>query len=231
MTKFFDEYPEFYETSKTTAGSNRLNYRYRSIIEENKALLKGKRVVEIAAHDGRWAFAALRGAGAAHVTGVEPRQHLVANANKTLAHYGVPKSQYDFICGDGFVEADRMGREGETYDTAMVLGFLYHTARQYEIIYKLAALGCKSIIIDTAVLQDVTAPIIRVGMESTAGEARLHSGDKPVELGGVPSLTAVHLMLRAAGFKPSLVVPTVAAPVAGANDYREGKRFTIIGTR
>lgn len=231
MGKFFDDYPDFYETSQTTASANRLHYRYRAIIEENRALLAGKRVVEIASHDGRWAFAALRGAGAAHVTGVEPRRHLVANANKTLAGYDVPKSDYQFICGDGFVETERMGREGETYDTAMVLGFLYHTARQYELIYKLAALDCRSIIIDTAVLPNVTTPIVRVGMETTGGESRLHSGDKAVDLGGVPSLTAVHLMIRAAGFKPSLIVPTFPAPVNGAADYREGKRFTIIGTR
>jgi len=231
MYKFFDDYPDFYKTSKTTASPGRLNFRYHLIIEQNLALLKGRRVVEIASHDGRWAFAALRGGGASHVTGVEPRRHLVDNANATLERYDIDKSQYDFICGDGFVEAERMGREGQTFDTAMVLGFLYHTARQYEIIYKLAALGCSAIIVDTAVLPDVTQPLIRVKMETTGGESRLHSGDKAVDLGAVPSVTAVHLMLKAAGFQPSLLVQTVPPPVKGADDYREGRRFTIIGTR
>jgi Methyltransferase domain len=231
MNKFFDDYPNFYETSTTTANSARLNFRYHLIIEQNEALLKGKRVVEIATHDGRWAFAALQGGGAAHVTGVEPRQHLVDNANKTLTGYGIDSSRFNFICGDGFVEAERMGREGQTFDTAMVLGFLYHTARQYEIIFKLAALGVRNIIVDTAVLKDVTQPIVRVGIENTGNEARLHSGDKEYDLGGVPSLTAVHLMLKAAGFQPSLLVHTVPPPVNGCGDYREGKRFTIIGTR
>ena len=231
MPKFFDDYPDFYKTSQTTANSSRLNFRYHLIIEQNLALLKGKRVVEIASHDGRWAFAALRGGGAAHVTGVEPRQHLVDNADQTLKSYDIDKSQYDFICGDGFVEAERMGREGQTFDTAMVLGFLYHTARQYEIIHKLAALDCRAIIVDTAVLPDVTQPIIRVGIETTAGEAKLHSGDRPFDLGGVPSVTAVHLMLKAAGFQPSLMVQTVPPPPKGVDDYREGRRFTIIGTR
>jgi len=229
--RFFDEYPAFYQTSSTTPGSARLNFRYHTIIEQNVELLKGKRVVEIAMHDGRWAFAALRGAGAEFVRGVEPRKHLVDNARATLESYDVPRSSYDFIVGDGFDETDRMVREGDTYDTAMVLGFLYHTARQYELIYKLARLDIASIIVDTAVLQDVTAPIIRVGMERTDKEAQLYSAGKSADLGGVPSITAVNLMLKAAGFQPSTIVPTFAPPTNGANDYRVGKRFTIIGRR
>ncbi len=130
MPGFFDDYPEFLKTSKTTPSQSRLNFRYHLIIESNVELLKDKRVVEIASHDGRWAFAAMRGGGAASVVGVEPRQHLVDNANKTFEAYGVPESTYRFICGDGFVEAERMGREGERYDTAMVLGFLVREPRR-----------------------------------------------------------------------------------------------------
>lgn len=231
MKGFFDKFPKFFETSDTTASPHRLNFRYHLIIEQNEALLRGKKVVEIAAHDGRWAFAALRGAGAAHVTGVEPRQHLVKNAKATFAEYGIPDSQYKFVCEDGFAETERMERDGEKFDAAMVLGFLYHTARQYEIINRLAKLGCRSIIIDTAVLKNITEPIIRLGMENTEGEARLFSPGKTVDLTGVPSITAVHMMLKAAGFEPRMIVPNMPPPVKGANDYREGARFTIVGTQ
>jgi hypothetical protein len=231
VKKFFDEYPKFYETSQTTANSNRLNFRYHTIIEQNVELLKGKKVVEIAMHDGRWAFAALRGGGAKFVRGVEPRKHLVENGRRTVQEYGVSKKEFDFIVGDGFDEAERMVREGEKYDTAMVLGFLYHTARQYELINKLSKLDISSIIIDTAVLKDVTGPYIRVGLEGTRPEAQLHSGDKPFDLGGVASITAFNLMLKAAGFQPYTIVPTIPVPTNGAGDYREGKRFTIIGRR
>ena len=170
---------------------------------------------------------------AAHIVGVEPRQHLVNNARKTLTSYDIPESQFKFICADGFAELERMQREGETFDAAMVLGFLYHTARQYEVIYRLAALDCRTIIVDTAVLKNVTEPIIRLGMEDTEGEAKLYSPGKSVDLTGVPSLTSVHMMLKAAGFEPRLIVASVPFPPKGkgANDYREGARFTIVGTR
>ncbi len=113
-----------------------------------------------------------------------------------------------------------MGREGERYDTAMVLGFLYHTGRQYEIIHKLAALDISAIIIDTAVLHNVTEPIVRLLLENTESEARLYSEGKTFDLSGIPSITAIHMMLKAAGFRPSLIVPTVSAARGGVNDYR-----------
>ena len=231
MKPFFNKYPAFYETSITTATPARLNYRYHTIIEQNASLLKGKRVVEIASHDGRWAFAAIKGAGAAHVTGVEPRQHLVDNANKTLPENGVDASQFHFICGDGFEEAERMKREGETYEVGMILGFLYHTGRQYEIVHKVAELGVKTLIVDTMVLPDVTQPIVKLQMERTGTERMLHAGGKKVDLGGVPSITAVNMMIKAAGFRPSTIVAEIQAPDNGCKDYRDGWRFTFVGTR
>lgn len=67
---FFDDHPEFLETSSTAAGKDRLNLRHVAIIEEHCKILSGSRVLDIASHDGRWSFAALQ-AGATHVTGIE----------------------------------------------------------------------------------------------------------------------------------------------------------------
>jgi predicted nicotinamide N-methyase len=87
--RFFDEYERFYRTSDTSPAPERLDFRYHLIIEQNQRLLTGKRVVEIASHDGRWAFAAIK-AGARYVRGVEPRQRLVDNAFDTFSSYGIP---------------------------------------------------------------------------------------------------------------------------------------------
>ena len=75
MECFFDDYPRFYSTSKTGPSRHRLGARHRAIIEGNERLLVGRRVLDIASHDGRWSFAALK-SGAAHVTGIEARPHL-----------------------------------------------------------------------------------------------------------------------------------------------------------
>lgn len=70
--KFFDPYAQFLTTSATSASPSRLNARHAAIIQGNLELFRGKRVLDIASHDGRWSFAALH-AGAKHVTGIEIR--------------------------------------------------------------------------------------------------------------------------------------------------------------
>ena len=96
---FFDDHPEFLETSHTAATKGRLNLRHLAIIKENEDILRGRSVVDIASHDGRWSYAALE-AGATRVIGIEGRQSLVENAKRTLAAKGVPESRYTMIKGD-----------------------------------------------------------------------------------------------------------------------------------
>src|SRR6056297_427491 len=55
----------------------RLEQRRRLIIEPFAPQIEGARVLDIAAHDGRWSYA-LAHAGAAEVVGVEARAELVA---------------------------------------------------------------------------------------------------------------------------------------------------------
>jgi predicted nicotinamide N-methyase len=228
--RFFDQYPAFYQTSKTGVAPERMDFRYHLIIEPNAALLKNKRIIEIGAHDGRWTFAALN-AGAAYVRGVEPRRHLVENAETTLRRYGIPEHAYDFVCNDAYAELERLANEGQTFDTALVLGFFYHTTRHHELIQHIAGLGCSAIVIDTAVLRKVSKPLIRLYTEPTSNEAHIFSPDKPEELVGLPSLSAVELLLSSAGYRPRVASPTRGIPIFGCRDYRRGRRFTVVGVR
>ena len=75
---FFNVYSRFLETSQTGASLNRLNRRHEAIFGSFPEIYVGARVLDIASHDGRWSFAALK-AGAAHVIGVEPREHLIGD--------------------------------------------------------------------------------------------------------------------------------------------------------
>src|SRR5262249_22037325 len=84
---FFDESPRFYETSETSTHPGRLNLRHQAMFGDNLDVFEGARVLDIASHDGRWSFAALK-AGAASVVGIEGRPELVANANETFEQYG-----------------------------------------------------------------------------------------------------------------------------------------------
>jgi len=95
---FFDDNPEFLETSTTASSKRRLNLRHIGIIEENEEILRGSSVVDIASHDGRWSYAALH-AGATHVTGVEGRRHLIDATRQTFDAKAVPAPQYTLIQG------------------------------------------------------------------------------------------------------------------------------------
>src|SRR5260370_24927372 len=102
---FFDQYPRFYSTGTVNAQPERLNERYRALIGSNEHLIRGKTILDLAAHDGRWSFAALK-AGAQHVTSVEGRSHLVEFAMATAHEYGICVERYRFIAGDVFDHLD-----------------------------------------------------------------------------------------------------------------------------
>lgn len=149
---FFDDYPRFYQTSQTSPFPDRLNARHMAIIQSRMERFAGARVLDIACHDGRWSFAALT-AGAAHVTGIEPRQELLDNAGATLAAYGIPADRHDFIRGDVFEKLD-----GMSFDIVLCLGYYYHTIRHAELLDRIERTGASLVIIDTEVTPRQDSP-------------------------------------------------------------------------
>jgi hypothetical protein len=143
---FFDDFDRFFRTSRTSPFPQRLNGRHAAIIAHHADQFVDKRVLDIASHDGRWAFAALQ-AGAAHVHGVEPRSELIENAHQTFQHYGIDRAKYDFTQGDVF---DFL-RNGRQFDIVLCLGFYYHTSRHVELFDLMDRTGPEWIIIDTEV--------------------------------------------------------------------------------
>ena len=231
MPGFFDHYPRFFGTSQTGASRERLHYRHDLIIEQNKPLLEGRRVVDVASHDGRWSFAALRDANATHAVAIEARPYLVQSAAETFAQYGVAPDTFRLICGDAHAELWKLARSGEKFDTALLLGFLYHTARHYDLICAFAELGCTAVIIDTAVLFKVDEAVVRLHMEADNDESRLVASNGGSDLAGTPSLSAVHLLLSAAGYKPKTLAARHPAHPKECSDYHVGRRFTVVGVR
>jgi hypothetical protein len=144
---FFSQFDRFLTTSTTSPFLLRLNGRHEAIIAPNAQILQGKRILDIASHDGRWSFAALK-AGAAHVTGIEPRQQLIDNARNTFTAYGVSADAYEFIRGDVF---DILAQRPLRFDVVLCLGFYYHTIRHVELFDRLERSGASHIVIDTAI--------------------------------------------------------------------------------
>lgn len=197
---FFDDHPEFLDTSRTAADRDRLNVRHLGIIQENADILKGRTVVDIASHDGRWAYAALD-AGARRVIGIEGRQELIDHATRTFQAKGVPEKRYRFIQDDVHEALLRPDVKG---GVVMCLGFLYHTARYVELMAGIRTTGAKYVILDTRVITGVEGPLVEMRTEGTVKQSvaikdRFARGARV--LSAVPSEAAVEVMLGAAGYR------------------------------
>lgn len=227
MTGFFTKHAAFGETSVVASDLARLNFRYDHVIERNKDILAGKRVLDIASHDGRFSFAAVQGAGAKSVLGIEAREHLVKGAEANFATYGVDPASYRFVVGDIFEEIGKI--EPGTIDTAMVLGFLYHTARQYEIFSWLSRLGVKNIIVDSNVIR-TEKPFVLMKVENTAHDSQIWDPTRPKVLSSTPSALALELMMQDFGYATRLLEPQGDVPRT-ALQYSQKNRVTIVGTR
>src|SRR5215213_7734177 len=136
------------EVSELTPKPHRLNERYEALFAGNRDIFDGARVLDLASHDGRYSFAALK-TGAAHVTGVEVRESLIDKAQETFAFYGQDPETYRFVCGDVF---EVLAREKFDVDVVLCLGYLYHTYRHTELMYRLHDLAPKHLIVDTMVM-------------------------------------------------------------------------------
>jgi hypothetical protein len=232
---FFDDHPEFLETSHTAASKSRLNLRHLAIIEENQDILRGRSVVDIASHDGRWSYAALE-AGASRVIGIEGRQSLVKAARRTLAAKGVPKSRYTMVRGDvhrRMLQPDIVG------DVVLCLGFLYHTARYVELMAGIRSTGAEYVIVDTRVIPDAAGPVVELRTEGTGGQALAIKDQFALDgqvISAVPSEAAVVLMLGAAGYDvdrrtdwPGLLAQHPEA--RAVSQYARGTRVTFRAKR
>jgi 2-polyprenyl-3-methyl-5-hydroxy-6-metoxy-1,4-benzoquinol methylase len=228
---FFDAYPRFFETS-TSGYRNRLNRRYAAIIEPNLDIVRGKTILDIASHDGRWSLAAMK-AGARFVLGIEAREHLVKNARENLREYGVPEAGFEFLQGDVFEMIGRI--EPDRIDTVFCLGFFYHTMYHMLLLNQIARLRPKHLILDTCIDKDPDA-IIALQYEGVADEtagAVADEGDQARLLVGSPTKKALEMMLESTGFSCRYIDWSKLGVKNWQNlkEYHEGLRVTVVAER
>jgi len=188
---FFDEHTRFFESSRVGTllpdgtRSDRLRYRHEAIIERNRALYQGARVLDLASHDGRWSLAALD-AGAVFVLGIEGRERYVSSANENFAAYNVSTEQYKFIQGD--VPSAMAPFDAESFDIILCLGLFYHTISHYQFFHQIFRLKPRYVILDT-VITDGDGPLVRYKYEHDDDEfGTLRSTEGlPRSVIGIPS--------------------------------------------
>ncbi len=150
MHNFFIDYKDtpFLETSITATFINRLNWRAEILLTRNREAIEGKRILDLASHDGRFSYACLK-LGAAHVTGVEMREHLIGSASDNLKKYGYGPDKFEFLQGDMFDYLSKF--DVSKFDTILCFGFFYHTIKQVELLELIKALKPQYFILDTVV--------------------------------------------------------------------------------
>jgi SAM-dependent methyltransferase len=239
---FADDYPRFIELSELTPDEKqdprslerqqiRLNERYEALFASNRDIFEGARVLDLACHDGRYSFAALK-TGAAHVTGVEVRQSLLDRAQEAFAFYDQDPESYRFIRGDMF---EVLAQEEFDVDVVLCFGFLYHTYRHTELMYRLNKLAPRHLIVDTIISTETEKPTLRMMRERDAADNRSAAQD-PFALDQVlvlrPSLPALQLMLDSYGFEiesqydwPGRLAGRPS--ILGVSRYARGERVSL----
>lgn len=239
---FFERHKRFFESSQVGAWPVRLALRHHAIIESNARHLAGARVLDLASHDGRWSLAALD-AGAAHVTGVEARDELIAAAQANLEHYRVTRDRFTFLQGDLNHQLRAPGR----FDVVLCLGYFYHTLNHMALFEYIASTGARCVILD-GMVEPSSEMIIRVLAEPTAHHANAVSAGGVADgavLVGHPSTAALAAMLHHFGYgctffdwRALLAARDIAfdatrqhGPDNPVGDYARGARVTAVALR
>ncbi|MDP5216705.1 class I SAM-dependent methyltransferase [Ruegeria sp. 2205SS24-7] len=203
-------------------GMNRLEQRYRHIVEPFKSDIAGGRVLDLACHDGRWSYA-LSFAGAKKVVGVEGR----ADVLDLFKAY--PKSEItdriELRCNDLFAELESEVKAGEKYDVVAIYGVFYHVVDHFRLLDLVRSLGPKLIIIDSEFVQR-SRPMICLNKENTSHDLNAIAGKfgERFAATGTPTFSAMNLMAKSIGCSIEWVDWNDLAKDqrAGVKDYYEG---------
>lgn len=166
--------------------------RYLFLVDQFREEMDNSRILDLAAHDGRWSYA-LAGTGAREVVGIEIRGELIerfADMPQDAASAKVMLRQ-----GDIFKEIHKLINEGQTFDVVAVYGIFYHIMDHFLLIKLITSLRPKLIIIDSEFIS-VPNPMIQLVRERTDNplNAAEQRAGQEIAIAGVPSIGAMEAM-------------------------------------
>lgn len=204
----------------------RLIERHKRIITENLDAINGKTVLDLAANNGRWSYAAIQ-AGASHVISIEAREERAQQAQVFFEELGVSEL-IDVNIGDMYYwlyESRHLN-----VDTVFCLGVYYHVMDHYMLLKQIAQLTPKTIIIDSGFVRS-----FRNSVQIKSENPNLYSNALKVyegqtsEVIGVVSLGLMIQMAWNLGYNcyPILWDPKTIADQECVHDYMIGRRYTL----
>ena len=227
---FFSEHGVYTLNAKNEPRNlNRFDQRFEHIVRPHLDRIRGKRVLDLAAHDGHWSWAALQ-CGAAHVHAVEGRRDLVDRGREFFDRCGFERGRYEFTCSDIF---EALEGPLDVFDTVFCLGIFYHVLDHHRLLRLMTASRPEAVVLDTAVIPE-DGPLIRLHFEATgaAVNAIPRSGRQASALVGRPSREALELLAEEVGYAVRYV-PWDFGRIPDATDvedYRAGHRVTALLT-
>ncbi len=199
VNHFFDSFTAFYDTSETGNYPNRLNNRYIALIHSNKGIIRNSSILDLASHDGRWTFSAIKN-GAKKVLGIEGREELVTKSFENMKKYGIASEKYSFVVGDIFEKIKEL--KPKEFDVIFCFGIFYHIMNHMLLLTEIKRLQPRYIILDTKISIS-NLPIIHIRKENsllegaTIPDSSQFGNDIIV---GNPSKFALEIMLNSLGF-------------------------------
>ena len=203
----------------------RLHARTRHIIEANRDAIDGRTVLDLAANNGRWSYAAAA-AGARRVVSIEGRPERVADARRFFGELGVD-DRIEAHVGDMYAFLRDME---EPVDTVFCLGVYYHIMDHHGLLKAMAALDPETIIIDSAFVRSFRNSV-HVQCEDPGAHLNalaVYPGQKAEPVGFV----SLGLMIQMAWNLGYSCTPIKWDPASledrdCVHDYMLGRRYTL----
>lgn len=177
----------------------RLNQRHSVFIEPLSKEIAGARVLDLAAHDGRWAYA-FAGAGAREVVGIEGRPELIARFNEFPD--AALRARVTLRQGDIFDSMQAARAAGERYDVVGVLGILYHVMDHFRLFRLVREFQPKLIIVDGdfAMVNNAMIQLMRESTGNVLNSIAQIEGQERALI-GIPSVRAMEMFADALGYE------------------------------
>lgn len=197
--------------------AQRYNYFFSPLLAEHPSLFAGARVLDLGCNAGFWTLKALE-AGAREVIAVDARELHLQQLRLVLEQYQIEEDRCLLQQGNIFdLDFATFG----DIDIVLCLGLLYHIAKPFELLERIASLQPRLLLIDTKISRSPQA-ILEV-LPEPMDDPRMAADWGVVT---VPSATALTQMAQTLGFRVEQRTPDFS-DWTGATDYREGDRLAF----
>jgi hypothetical protein len=192
---FLNDLPHYVEHGSSAA---RMNARHEFLIADFAEEIRGAKVLDLGAHDGRWCYG-FAGAGAASVVGIEGRPELV----EKFSDYpdASLRAKVELRVDDIFEGIRAEIARGETYDIVGVFGILYHIMDHFALFQLLRDLKPKLVIVDSEFVMRDNAIVLLIQERTDVHlNAVAQYPGQEVAVKGAPSFKAMEMIANALNY-------------------------------